>query len=47
MKNKYESPEFDLHRFRFDDIMSIDISNPENSAEAGYDGPGEDPFAQQ
>lgn len=46
MKKMYESPEFDLHRFRFEDILAIDISKGEDDATSGVDGPGEDPFGQ-
>lgn len=41
MKKKYLEPEFDLLKFRFDEIMDrrIDHSIPEDAAEGGEEGP--------
>lgn len=44
MKKMYESPEFDLHRFRFEDSLAINISVGEDEKTTGVEGPGEDPF---
>ena len=44
MKKMYESPEFDLHRFRFEDILAINISEGEDDKTSGSEGTGENPF---
>ena len=44
MKKMYESPEFDLQRFRFEDSLAINISEGEDEKTTGVEGPGEDPF---
>lgn len=44
MKKMYESPEFDLHRFRFEDSLAINISKGEDYKTSGVEGPGENPF---
>lgn len=44
MKKMYESPEFDLHRFRFEDSLAINISVGEDDKTSGSEGTGENPF---
>ena len=44
MKKMYESPEFDLHRFRFEDSLAINICVGEDEKTTGVEAPGEDPF---
>ena len=41
MKKKYLEPEFDLLKFRFDEIMDVrtDHSTPEDVGEGGEEGP--------
>lgn len=40
MKKKYLEPEFDLLKFRFDEIMvRVDHSFPEDAGEGGEEGP--------
>ena len=44
MKKMYESPEFDLQRFRFEDSLAINMSVGENDKTSGVEGPGENTF---